>query len=147
VAAFQVDLGERSKRACFTMARILAEELSHFVIDDGARRIVVDTCVGISKDRPQIPEFDTSIDRSRRPCCSGLRPPTPSTPSSAHTCTSIMSAGTPCPINLGMHSFPNGRVVLRVSRHVTRQKPLDTKSSQRPRDPPQPELAERAAAG
>ena len=63
MAAFQVDLGERSKRACFTMARILAEELSHFVIEDGARRIVVDTCVGISKDRPQIPEFDTSIDR------------------------------------------------------------------------------------
>jgi glyoxylase-like metal-dependent hydrolase (beta-lactamase superfamily II) len=63
VAAFQVDLGERSKRACFTMARILAEELSHFVIEDGARRIVVDTGVGISKDHPQVPEFDTSIDR------------------------------------------------------------------------------------
>jgi glyoxylase-like metal-dependent hydrolase (beta-lactamase superfamily II) len=31
------------------------------VIEDGAHRIVVDTCTGNSKDRPLIPEFDDQL--------------------------------------------------------------------------------------
>jgi glyoxylase-like metal-dependent hydrolase (beta-lactamase superfamily II) len=106
--------------------------LHTFVIEDGACRIVVDTCVGISKDHPQIPEFDTSIDRSRRPCCSGLRPPDAvDTVVCTHLHVDHVGWNT-LPDQPRHDSFPNRRVVLRVSRHVTRQKPLDTKPSHPP---------------
>jgi hypothetical protein len=46
------------------------------VIEDGAHRIVVDTCTGNSKDRPLMPEFD---DQHRLSSPTAQRPGSPPT--------------------------------------------------------------------